>query len=87
MLVDVVRQLDRIVSRRVVIPLYDVIDVIAFPYRTHYLIHGILLRRISDILLFLSRVPCVHFSKFCISLVALESCCPQLAFPSPLELL
>lgn len=60
----------------------EVFDVIAFPYMTHYAIHSVFLRRIRDILLLLSRVPCAPFS-ISVNLVAFRpALLDWVAFPA-----
>lgn len=71
MLTGMCRPLHRIVSWAVAIPAYEVFDGIASPYMTHHAIHGIYLPRISDILLFHFRVPCVRIFSFSVGLVGL----------------
>lgn len=63
------RRLRHIVSWRVAVPSYYVFDVIASLYKETYAIHSEFLWCISDILLFQSRVPGVHFFSFSVSLV------------------
>lgn len=72
MLGEMARQFDCIVRWRVAIPAYHVFEVIAFPCMTDFAIHGVFSRRMSDIILFQSPVPCLHFFSFSIGLFVLR---------------
>lgn len=66
------RQLHRIVTWHVAVAAYHVCNVIAFPFMTHYAIHLEFSGRISDIILYKSRVPCMRFFWLSVSLVFLR---------------
>lgn len=72
MLGNVGRQLHDIVSWRVSVPSYDLIDVISFSYVTPYAFHGVLSRRIIDILLLQSCFPCLRVFSFSVVFVSLR---------------
>lgn len=72
MLDNVCRWFHHIVSWRVAIAAYNIFDVIAFAYMTHYAIQGLFSQRISDSFLLCLRVHCLHFFLFSLPHVGLR---------------